>query len=142
VQESDTESVREEHGAEPARYETGTGYPHLRQHEPAFIHNTPTSIGNCLNWHFPESYRGITVKTIIHVNQHVIKSNRVHKLNNPALTVKTYKENRKGHEAIVSFRNPDSNEVFEVGRFVYRPDKPLACGAHVWFETTEEVYVS
>ena len=27
----------------------------------------------------------------------------------------------------------------EVGRFVYRPDKPLSCGAHVWFETDCEV---
>ena len=27
----------------------------------------------------------------------------------------------------------------EIGRFVYRPDKPLSCGAHVWFETNCEV---
>ena len=82
------------------------------------------------------------MKTIIHVNQHVIKRNRIHKENSPALTVKTYKENRKGHEAVVMFKPPGSTETYEVGKFIYSPDKPLPCGAHVWFETTEEVYVS
>lgn len=75
------------------------------------------------------------MKTVIHVNKHVIAGNRVHKRNDPALTVKTYKENRKGYEAIVRMDGK------EVGRFIHSPDKPLPCGARVWFETTQEVEV-
>jgi hypothetical protein len=33
------------------------------------------------------------MKTIIHVNQHVIKSNRKNEVEDPVLTVKTYKSN-------------------------------------------------
>lgn len=75
------------------------------------------------------------MKTIIHVNQHVIKANRKHGDCNPPLTCKTYKGNRYGHEAIITMGGK------EVGRFVYRPNKPLSCGAHVWFETKEKVDV-
>ena len=38
------------------------------------------------------------MKTIIHVNQHVVKSNRKNGVNDPVLTVKTYKENTYAHE--------------------------------------------
>ena len=41
------------------------------------------------------------MKTIIHVNQHVIKSNRKNNKSDPVLTVKTYKSNNYGHEAIL-----------------------------------------
>jgi len=71
------------------------------------------------------------MKTIIHVNQHVIKSNRKNGVNEPVLTVKTYKENRYAHE--VSVLGPS--------KIVYAPDKPLSCGAHVWIETQSEVVV-
>lgn len=71
------------------------------------------------------------MKTIIHVNQHVIKSNRKSGAMDPVLTVKTYKENRYGHEVLIK---GDS-------RIVYSPDKPLSCGAHVWIETQGEVIV-
>ena len=71
------------------------------------------------------------MKTIIHVNQHVIKSNRKNGAMDPVLTVKTYKENRYGHEVLIK---GDS-------RIVYSPDKPLSCGAHVWIETQGEVIV-
>lgn len=73
-------------------------------------------------------------KTIIHVNQHVIKANRKHGVVDPVLTVKTYNTNDYAHEAIL--RDEDGNEV---ARVVYRPDKPLSCGAHVWIETYGEV---
>lgn len=71
------------------------------------------------------------VKTRIHVNQHRIKRNR--KLNEraPVLTAKTSKDNRYGHEVVVN--GPC--------RVVYRPDKPLSCGATVWVETESEVIV-
>ena len=70
------------------------------------------------------------MKTIIHVNQHVIKSNRKKGEVEPVLTCKTYKTNTYAHEAII--RDAEGNEV---ARVVYRPDKPLSCGAHVWIET-------
>ena len=76
------------------------------------------------------------MKHIIHVNQHVIKSNRKENKNDPVLTCKTYKENRYGHTAIILDR-----EGNELGKFVYRPNKPLSCGAHVWFETENDVKV-
>jgi hypothetical protein len=72
------------------------------------------------------------MKTIIHVNQHVIKSNRKNNETNPVLTVKTYKNNTYGTN--VSIDGPC--------KIVYNPDKPLSCGAHVWVETEAEVTVT
>ena len=69
------------------------------------------------------------MKTIIHVNQHVIKANRTNEENNPVLTVKTYNSNRYAHEVM----------IHGVSKIVYSPDKPLSCGAHVWIETQAEV---
>lgn len=69
-------------------------------------------------------------KTIIHVNQHVIKANRKNGRTDPVLTVKTYDANHYAHEAVI--RDVAGNEV---ARVVYSPDKPLSCGAHVWIET-------
>jgi hypothetical protein len=74
------------------------------------------------------------MKTIVHVNQHVIKSNRKNGVTEPVLTVKTYKDNRYAHEAII--RDKDGEEV---ARIIYSPDKPLSCGAHVWIETQQPV---
>lgn len=72
------------------------------------------------------------MKTIIHVNQHVIKANRKNGTNDPVLTVKTYKSTRYAHT--VDVKGPT--------RVVYSPDKPLACGAHVWIETEAEVVIN
>lgn len=74
------------------------------------------------------------MKRIIHVNQHRIKSNQKTGAREPVLTVKTYKSNDYAHEAII--RDADGNEV---ARVVYRPDKPLSCGARVWIETQLDV---
>lgn len=76
------------------------------------------------------------MKTIIHVNQHVIKSNRKHSQTMPVLTCKTYKTTRYAHEAIIVDQNGN-----ELARVVYRPDAPLSCGAHVWIETNNDVVV-
>ena len=76
------------------------------------------------------------MKTIIHVNQHNIKHNRKTGERIPVLTTKTYKDNRYGQTCEVL-----DKEGNLVGRFVYRPDKPLSCGAHVWFETNNQVNV-
>ena len=69
--------------------------------------------------------------TRIHVNQHIIKANRKYGRSGPPLTVKDYKQNRKAHG--VTITGPS--------RVVYRPNKPLPCGAHVWIETESEVIV-
>jgi len=71
------------------------------------------------------------MKTIIHVNQHVVKSNRKNGVIDPVLTVKTYKENKYAHEV----------EIKGDSKVVYSPDKPLSCGAHVWIETQNEVVI-
>jgi hypothetical protein len=71
------------------------------------------------------------MKTIIHVNQHVIKSNTKNGVKDPVLTVKTYKENVYAHE--VHIQGPS--------KICYSPDKPLSCGARVWIETHSEVTI-
>lgn len=71
------------------------------------------------------------MKTIIHVNQHVVKSNRKNKVNEPVLTVKTYKENVYANEV----------DIKGDSKVVYSPEKPLSCGAHVWIETQGEVTI-
>jgi len=68
------------------------------------------------------------MKQVIHVNQHNIKANAKGG-SLPVLTVKTYKDNQKGNEAILK----DTNGKV-VGKFIYSPDRPLPCGAKVWFE--------
>lgn len=69
------------------------------------------------------------MKTIIHVNQHRIRSNLKSGTNEPVLTVKTYKSNTYCNEVLIN--GPS--------KVVYSPDKPLSCGARVWIETEAEV---
>ena len=78
------------------------------------------------------------MKKIIHVNQHKIRANTKRELRDlePVLTVKTYKSNDYGYEAIIK----DDNGK-EVARVIYSPHKPLSCGARVWIETRNEVEV-
>jgi hypothetical protein len=71
------------------------------------------------------------MKTLIHVNQHVIKSNRKNGASDPVLTVKTYKTNTYAHEVLIKGES----------KVVYSPDKPLSCGARVWIETQSEVEI-
>ncbi len=65
----------------------------------------------------------------IHVNQHLIRSNRRNGENVPPLTVKTSRSNVKAHEVVID--GPS--------RLVYSPERPLACGARVWIETNAPV---
>ena len=71
------------------------------------------------------------MRTRIHVNQHKIRSNKKHNLNEPVITVKTSKSNTYGHEV----------EVLGPSKIIYSPDKPLSCGARVWIETEGEVKI-
>jgi hypothetical protein len=76
------------------------------------------------------------MKTIIHVNQHVIKSNRKTGEHKPVLTCKTYKDNVYAKE--VEILDANGNVAAKI---IYRPDDPLSCGAHVWIETHNEIKV-
>ncbi len=81
-------------------------------------------------------------KTIIHVNQHVIKANnKIIRENpedwkdnlDPPLTVKSYNTNDYCNSADIVV---DGRVVASV---VHSPQKPLSCGARVWIETYEDV---
>lgn len=71
------------------------------------------------------------MKTIVHVNQHVIRRNINAQDKEPVLTVKTYKQNNYAYEV----------EIDGPCKVVYSPDKPLSCGARVWIETHSKVVV-
>jgi len=71
------------------------------------------------------------MKTIVHVNQHVIRKNTKTGERNPVLTVKTSKTNTYAHE--VKIEGPCVIK--------YSPDNPLNCGARVWIETENEVVI-
>jgi len=71
------------------------------------------------------------MKKIIHINQHVIKSNYKNNKRDPVITVKTYKSNNYGHQV----------DILGPSKVIYSPDKPLSCGAKVWIETDSEVIV-
>ena len=67
----------------------------------------------------------------IHLNQHNIRANMKDGGNRAVITVKTYKSNTYAHEV----------EIKGDSKVIYRPDKPLSCGAKVWIETEGEVEV-
>ena len=71
------------------------------------------------------------MKTRIHVNQAIIKSNRKNNENKAVLTVKTYKSNTYAKEV----------EIQGNSRVIYSPNNPLSCGAEVWIETENEVNI-
>lgn len=65
----------------------------------------------------------------IHVNQHIIKSNHKNGENKPALTIKMGGKTHNAHEV----------EILGPSSVIYRPNKPLSCGARCWIETHSEV---
>ena len=67
----------------------------------------------------------------IHVNQHIIKANKKTGANDPVLTIKTTKDNIKANHIMIG----------DKVRLCYAPDSPLACGATIWIETTEEINI-
>lgn len=71
------------------------------------------------------------MKTIVHVNQHHVRSNATKGTDLPVLTVKTYKENRYAYEV----------DITGPSKIVYSPNKPLSCGARVWIEAQGEVNI-
>ena len=73
----------------------------------------------------------ITKGTIkrIHVDRHVIAANAKHGRNDAPITVQTSRGPHKAYQ--VKIAGPST--------FVYRPEKPLSCGAKLWIETHAEV---
>lgn len=72
----------------------------------------------------------------IHINQHKIRSNKKNDEFEPVVTCKTTKSNDYGHE--VAIYDKQGNEV---ARVIYRPHKPLSCGAKCWVESKSDVAV-
>lgn len=70
--------------------------------------------------------------TVIHVNQHKIKRNTKLGTSDPVVTFKRKHVGKATycHEAVIV-----DDEGNEVARVVYRPHKPLSCGARCWVET-------
>jgi hypothetical protein len=69
------------------------------------------------------------MKTIIHVNKSVIRNNVRTGASDPPITVKA--GGRNTYTRSVRIEGPSE--------LVYRPDKPLSCGARLWLETTAPV---
>ena len=69
------------------------------------------------------------MKKKIHINQHIIRSNKKNGTNDPVITVKTSKSNTYASEV----------EILGKSNLVYSPNKPLSCGARVWIETESKV---
>ncbi|MAL44277.1 hypothetical protein [Hyphomonas sp.] len=65
----------------------------------------------------------------IHINQHKIRSNKKNNKEEQVITVKTSKNNYYADEV----------EVKGSCKVIYKPNKPLSCGARVWIETSDEV---
>lgn len=70
------------------------------------------------------------MKTIIHVNQAVIRSNTKTGAAEPPLIARTYKGAANAQE--LDIVDADGNVVASI---VHRPHDPLSCGARVWVET-------
>jgi hypothetical protein len=66
---------------------------------------------------------------IIHINRNVIQRNEKNGRTEPVCRVQEGKSVRYGMEV----------NILGPSKMVYRPDKPLKCGAKLWIETNAEV---
>ena len=69
------------------------------------------------------------MKKKININQHKIRSNKKNNTEEPVITVKTSKSNNYAKEV----------DILGKSKLVYKPTKPLPCGARVWIETEDKV---
>lgn len=69
------------------------------------------------------------MKTLIHINQHVIRHNKKYGNTLPACRVQRGIKSRYCKEVIID--GPS--------KLVYSPENPLPCGAKLWIETESEV---
>lgn len=72
----------------------------------------------------------------IHVNKHIISSNKKNDQHEPPLRVKTSDGNYAAHR--IDILDEDREVIATV---VYAKGQPLSCGAEVWIETYNEVAV-
>ena len=70
------------------------------------------------------------MRTRVSVNSNVIRSNKKHGKDDPPIRIAEGRKIRYAREVVVGR-----------GRFVYSPDRPLSCGARLYFETDEAVEV-
>jgi hypothetical protein len=78
------------------------------------------------------------MRTIIHVHQQVIASNRKRGENEPPLTVKTFRSKSRHARPVKSWRASEV-QILGPSRVIHSPHDPLPCGARVWIETESEV---
>ncbi|MBV6624094.1 MAG: helix-turn-helix domain-containing protein [Rivularia sp. (in: Bacteria)] len=69
--------------------------------------------------------------TRICVNQHLIRSNSKHGTNKPVIRVESRGIIRYFHNL----------EIDGICKLIYRPDKPLSCGAKLWMEVASDVMI-
>ena len=67
----------------------------------------------------------------IHINQHKIRENKKKGTDHPVISIKTSKSNEYAREVL----------ILGPSKVIYRPHKPLPCGARVWLETESEVEI-
>jgi hypothetical protein len=68
---------------------------------------------------------------VVHVNKPQIDRNRKHHINQPVITIRQGNRKTYCHQA----------EIKGSCRIVYRPDRPLSCGAVVWIEVVPDSLV-
>lgn len=75
------------------------------------------------------------MKTIIHINQHKIRSNikASPEDREPVITVKTYNSNTYANSVAIK---DDYGKV--IARIIHNQDKPLSCGAKCWIEVDSD----
>ena len=66
----------------------------------------------------------------ISVNAHTVRANKKHGKDDPPIRISRGRKVTYAREVKVG-----------EGRFVYSPEKPLSCGARLWFECDGEVEV-
>lgn len=76
------------------------------------------------------------MKHRIHINKHIIKANKRNGTKRPPITVKSYKRNVYTDEVHIL---DTFGEV--IAKVVFKPKKPLSCGAEVWIETEGQLSV-
>lgn len=78
----------------------------------------------------PTFIRNNNIKRIL-INRHVLKANKDKGRNDPCVSVQLSGAIHYGREV----------EILGPSKVIYRPDKPLKCGATIWIETKAPVEV-
>ena len=72
------------------------------------------------------------MKKYIHINRNIIQQNEKHGRELPVCRVQEGSKARYGSAV----------EIHGPSRMVYKPDKPLSCGAKLWIETDSEISIT